>query len=126
MRIPVNVKSEFDRSEVLDAHIARRLDATLGAFAPHIRAVEVRLSDVNGPRHGRDDKVANVEVALERSGHVVASAAHADLYASVSRALLRARSRVARRIVRARWQDARDQNVRPPAEAPGRQSPAMR
>jgi len=100
MTIPCEVKTSFDRSAPLNAHIARRLQTALHGFAPAIDRVEVRLSDANGPRIGPRDKITVVAITLRPTGTVIARAAASDLYASVSRAALRARAAVARRVKR--------------------------
>jgi ribosome-associated translation inhibitor RaiA len=98
MTIPCEVKTSFDRSAPLNSHIARRLQTALHGFAPSIDRVEVRLSDANGPRIGPRDKITVVAITLRPSGTVIAKAAASDLYASVSRAALRARTAVARHV----------------------------
>lgn len=100
MTIPCDVKTSFDRSAPLNAHIARRLETALHGFAHCIERVEVRLSDTNGPRVGPGDKVTLVAITLRPSGQVIAKAAASDLYASVSRAAIRARSGVVRHVNR--------------------------
>ena len=92
------VKSSFQYSAALGAHIERRIDQALRTYAGHIRSVEVRLSDANGPRHGASDKVVRVDVILNPTGSMVTTAASDDLYVSVSRAASRARTAVARHI----------------------------
>jgi ribosome-associated translation inhibitor RaiA len=98
MTIPCEVKTSFDRSAPLNAHIARRLGTALHGFAHCIERVEVRLSDTNGPRVGPADKVTLVAISLRPSGQVIAKAAASNLYASVSRAATRARSGVVRHV----------------------------
>jgi ribosome-associated translation inhibitor RaiA len=100
MTIPHDVKTRFDRSSALDAHIARRLGAELHGVAHRIDHVEVRLSDANGPRVGDRDKIALVAVSLRPSGQVIAKASASDLYDSVSQAVSRARSAVVRQVHR--------------------------
>lgn len=100
MSIPIDVKNSFQHSDSLDAHIARRIDAALGLHAQHIRRVDLRLLDANGPRRGPDDKVARIAVRLAPSGRVLASAAAGDVYVSVTRAAARARAAVDRYITR--------------------------
>jgi putative sigma-54 modulation protein len=97
---PLEVKTEFDRSDTLDAHIARRLSGALNAYAGSIQHVEVRLSDVNGPRRGAGDKVASLGITLRPSGRIVARAGSDDIYDSVTRAARRARTAVSRRVTR--------------------------
>lgn len=98
MTIPCDVKTSFDPSAPLNDHIARRLDTALHGFAHYIQRIEVRLSDTNGPRVGPRDKVTLVAITLRPSGRVIAKASASNLYTSVSRAALRARSAVDRHV----------------------------
>jgi ribosome-associated translation inhibitor RaiA len=100
MLIPCEVKTTFDRSQPLDAHVARRLTTALHPYARHVERVEVRLTDANGPRVCPRDKVAMVEITLKHSGSIVAKATASDVYASVSRAADRARSALSRHVGR--------------------------
>ena len=98
MATSLEVKSSFEFSPALSAHIQRRIDHALRAHAAHIKFVVVRLSDINGPRHGADDKLARIEITLNPSGTVVTSARSEDVYVSVTRAIARARAAVRSRI----------------------------
>jgi putative sigma-54 modulation protein len=46
----------FSRSDALRAHAERRLGAALGRFQTHVARATVRLTDVNGPRGGVDQR----------------------------------------------------------------------
>jgi ribosome-associated translation inhibitor RaiA len=96
--ISLAVKSSFEYSAALAAHIERRIDHALRTHVGYIRRVELRLSDANGPRHGASDKVVRVDVSLNPTGRIVATAASDDVYVSVSRAASRAKTAVARQI----------------------------
>lgn len=100
MTFPFDVKNGFDQSDTLDAHIMRRLGGALNPYAGYIQHVELRLMDVNGPRHGAVDKVASVGITMRPSGHVVARAGSDDIYDSVTRAARRARTAVSRYVKR--------------------------
>jgi putative sigma-54 modulation protein len=98
MTISLGVKSTFEFSPALSAHIERRIDHALRAHADHIKYLVLRLSDVNGPRHGADDKLTRIDITLDPTGSVVTSARSDDVYVSVTRAAARARAAVGRRI----------------------------
>lgn len=100
MMFPFEMKNGFDQSDTLDAHIERRLGAALNPYAGSIQHVELRLLDVNGPRHGAGDKVASLGITLRPSGRVVTRAGSDDIYDSVSRAARRARTAVSRHVKR--------------------------
>lgn len=98
MTISLAVRSSFEYSATLAAHVERRIDHALRTHAGYIKRVELRLSDANGPRHGASDKVARVDVSLNPTGSIVTTAATDDVYVSVSRAASRAKTAVARHI----------------------------
>jgi putative sigma-54 modulation protein len=98
MTISLAVKSSFEFSPALSAHIDRRISHALRAHVAHIKWVVLRLSDVNGPRHGADDKLTRIDIGLNSSGTVVTSATSDDVYVSVTRAASRARAAVGRRV----------------------------
>jgi len=96
MNIPISIRNEFDASEALDQHIARRLDSALRMHQRYVQRVDVRLSDVNGPRKGPADKVALIEIALRPFGEIVAKAEAEDVYKSVTTAAARAKQALSR------------------------------
>lgn len=100
MNIPIDVKNSFQHSDSLDAHIERRIGSALRSHAQHIRRVDLRLLDANGPRRGSNDKVARIAVTMAPTGRVVATAAAGDVYVSVTRAAARARAAVGRYLTR--------------------------
>ena len=96
MEIPISVRNEFDASEALDQHVSKRLDAALRSHQRYVQKVDVRLSDVNGPRKGPADKVALIEIALRPFGEIVARAKAADIYTSVTIATARVKEALSR------------------------------
>jgi len=98
MTISLGVKSSFQFSPALTAHIERRIHHALHAHGAHIASVALRLSDVNGPRHGANDKLTRIDIRLRPSGSVMASARSDDIYVSVTRAATRARAALSKRI----------------------------
>jgi hypothetical protein len=68
MTMSLAVKSSFEFSPALSAHIEHRINHALRAHAAHIKWVVLRLSDVNGPRHGADDKLTRIDISLNSSG----------------------------------------------------------
>jgi ribosomal subunit interface protein len=89
MDIPISVRNEFDASEALDQHIAKRLEGALRSHERFVQKVDVRLSDANGPRKGPADKVTLIEIALRPFGEIVAKAEDEDIYKSVTTATAR-------------------------------------
>lgn len=97
MDIPIRIRNAFTSSDSLDRHIAKCLDHATRTHRSHVRHVEVRLSDVNGPRHGSEDKVTAIEIAVEPvGGLLVVRGRGADIYQSVSRAANRAKQALSR------------------------------
>lgn len=88
-------------SAALKSYTERRLRSVVGKAFMAFSEVEVRLSDVNGPRGGVDKECA-IRVALHRRGVVFVRATGADAYATVDKAASSLKLAVARRIGRRR------------------------
>jgi ribosomal subunit interface protein len=80
----------------LTDHARHRLQLAVGRFEPRIRSVEVRLSDVNGPRGGVD-KACQIEITLRHGGRVHAHAVDERVSDAIDRAAHRAARQLARR-----------------------------
>src|SRR5690349_11800025 len=90
------IRSAFTPSAFLDAFISSSLSDALTAHAGRIRAVDVRLADVNGPRHGAPDKRTTIAVTLRPFGEVIVRSTAPDVYRSVQLASARARRALTR------------------------------
>jgi putative sigma-54 modulation protein len=78
----------------------RRLESALGRFGPRVRAVSVRVTDLNGPKGG-PDKRCLVAIRLERPNRLVlVEDVHTEQAIAIGRAVDRA-ARVVARAVRA-------------------------
>ena len=86
-------------TESLRAYVYRRLQTSLGWALS--RRLAVWLSDINGPRGGRD-KRCKIQVSLDNGKTVVIEDTEDDLYAAIDRAADRADRAVARQIARRR------------------------
>jgi putative sigma-54 modulation protein len=106
MTVAFAVKSDFEHSPALVSYIERRIEHALHTHTTQISRILVRLADVNGPRHGAHDKVARFEIDLVGGGHVIATGTSDNVYTSVARVALRAKTAVNRHIER-RLQAAR-------------------
>ena len=100
MQINIQARS-FSLTEALRAHIKRRLGFALSTRDEHIQRVQVRLSDINGPRGGTD-KHCHLQVVLTHLPDVVIEDTEADLYTAIDRAADRAGRTVGRRLARQR------------------------
>lgn len=96
--------SKIELTQSLKRHVERAVHHALDRFESRIESVEVRLSDVNGPRKG-EDMQCRIVVSLMRLSSVVVEHCDRDLYVAVDRAAGRTKRAVRRTINRPR--DAR-------------------
>ena len=78
----------------------RKIISSMGRLSGHIARVRVQLSDVNGPKGGRDTECL-VEVHFRSAGRLTAKVTAEDFYSAVSRAAERAGYAVSQRVKRA-------------------------
>lgn len=90
---------EFSLTAALRDYVERRIRFALGRYRDTVRAVQVRLRDVNGPRGGAD-KLCLLQVELAGQRPLVIRDSDTDLYRAISRAARRADQQVARRLSR--------------------------
>src|SRR5688572_16115384 len=88
-------------SAALKSYTERRLRSVVNRALKAFSEVEVRLSDVNGPRGGVDKECA-IRVTLPREGVVFVRATGGDAYATVDKAASRLKLALARRVGRRR------------------------
>jgi ribosomal subunit interface protein len=86
-------------SDEIATHATDRLGAALNQYKTHVRAVIVRLKDLNGPKGGVD-KECDVEVKLFPAGSITVKEANADLYTAISLVADRVKTAVGRKIDR--------------------------
>ena len=91
----------IDPSEAVTDYATRRVHQHLSRFGRQVRAVTVRLADVNGPRGGAD-KRCQVTVSGPRLRAVHLTETHADLLAGIDLALDRLAHVIGRSLERAR------------------------
>ena len=113
MNIDIQAR-DFELTEALASHIKRRLDFALSPRYEQIQQIQVRLSDVNGPRGG-EDKCCRLHVVLPRMQDVVVEDTELDMYVAINRAIDRAGRSVTRRLSRRRVRHLRQ--TRPTFEA---------
>jgi ribosome-associated translation inhibitor RaiA len=95
----IKIWSSLNLSDGLRGHIRRRLKAALDWHREHVQEVQVRLSDVNGPRGGVDKRCRMV-VSAGRGGVVVVQGTAPNFYQAVNAAAERA-ARSIRRVAAA-------------------------
>ena len=91
----------FDLTTAILEHVKRRLSEGLSYYAPRVRGVTVRVSDVNGPAGGVD-KRCRLEIVAERVGDLRVEEVDRDLYKAVDRSVARLRRMLAREFGRNR------------------------
>lgn len=77
--------------------VRKRLEFALGRFADRIRALNVRLTDLNGPRGGRD-KQCVISVRLDHPRKIIVIE---DVHPEAEGAISRAAERAGRAVTRA-------------------------
>ena len=100
MRIDIQAH-RFSVTEALRSHIERRLFSVLSSSDEQIQRVDIRLSDINGPRGGAD-KCCRVRVVLSGLPDIVVDDFDIDMYVAIDRAANRAGRTVQRRVTRKR------------------------
>ena len=100
MRMNIQARG-FDLTEGLREHTERRLQFALSWASQDVRAISVRLFDVNGPRGG-EDKRCRIQVVFRGTQEVVIEDTEADLYVAIERAAERAERAVGHRLERLR------------------------
>lgn len=88
-------------SPALQEHTIARIEAALGQHETFIDRVHVRLSDLNGPKGGVDQR-CQLTIALHKQPEVIIDERGEDLYAVVSTAADRAKNAVGRTLDRLR------------------------
>jgi putative sigma-54 modulation protein len=99
MHIEIRAK-DFTLTDGIRLHIERRLGFALDRFSRGVRAVLVWVGDVNGHKHGADDKYCRLAVRLTRR-QVVLEERAADLYVAIDRWVHRVSKKIAREMKRA-------------------------
>ena len=106
MQIEIQARN-FSLTSALRGHVERRLGFALSTRHEYIDRIEVRLSDINGPRGGQD-KCCLIQVILPQITDVVVEDTESNMYAAINRAVDRTSRTVARRLER-----HRDKTLRP-------------
>jgi ribosome-associated translation inhibitor RaiA len=98
MNIMLSIQSRgFSLTPALKARVSKRIGLILGNTGHPITNIDVRLSDINGPKGGVDKKC---QINIQLSGHtnVVITDIQHDLYYAIDRAASRAMRTVRRRL----------------------------
>jgi ribosomal subunit interface protein len=98
MQIHIQAR-KFSLTDALRQHAERRLQSALACCNEHIHKINMRLSDINGPRGGAD-KCCHLQIILKSMPEVVVEDVEANLYIAIDRATDRAGRTVIRKIER--------------------------
>jgi ribosomal subunit interface protein len=96
MQITIQSRS-FKLTEALRNHVQTRLGFTFSRARSRVQVVNVRLSDLNGPRGGID-KRCSIKVSMDGLPDVVVEDVQADMYHAIDRATDRTARTVMRRL----------------------------
>ena len=103
MHIEIQARG-FTLTQAIRGYVERRLRFALSARYARIDRLRVRLSDINGPRGGRD-KRCHLQVLLPGQTALVIEDTKANLYVAIDCAADRARRTLTRRLARQRDND---------------------
>lgn len=89
----------FTLTDALLKYSEQRLLFSMSYFSVHIKRIDVRLSDINGPRGG-SDKRCHLKVIIPGLPDIVVEDTEVDMYAAIDRSMDRARRTIARKLDR--------------------------
>lgn len=93
--------SRFLASASLKDHLSRRIGSAFSFARDKIGGISIKLSDLNGPRGGRD-KLCQVSVQIPGRAEIVVKDVEEDIYAAVDCAIRKAAYRAAQMLKRRR------------------------
>jgi putative sigma-54 modulation protein len=89
----------FSLTESLRDYSDQRIRSVLTRFEDHIQRISMWLSDINGPKGGRD-KHCRLQIVLAGNADVVTEDTQVDLHVAINRAVERAGRTMARKLER--------------------------
>ena len=98
MQIDIQAR-HFTLTEPLREHAKKRIHFAMSCCGEHIKRIVMRLSDINGPRGGKD-KLCHLQVVLNGLPDVIVKDIQTNLYVAIDRAVDRAGRTVIRKIER--------------------------
>ena len=102
----------FSLTGALKARVSERINLIIGNVGHPITAIDVRLSDINGPRGGVDKK-CNIRIKLSGQPSIIVTDIQHDMYYAIDRAASRA-MRAVRRQLSQRLSGRNRRSVLPP------------
>lgn len=84
----IEIRGHLKATDAIRRHIEKRVQTAIGRFEHRVRAITIRLEDINGPGKGGSDKSVQIAATLDtpRRTPVVVEEVHADLYLAVTQA----------------------------------------
>ena len=100
----IEIRGHVKATDAIRRHVERRVQTAIGRLSHRVRAVTIRLDDINGPDRGGADKACQIAITLasRRRATVVVEEVHADLYLAVTQAAERMSQAVRRELDRVR------------------------
>ncbi len=98
MQIDIQARS-FSLTEPLRQYSEQRIRFALTRFGDHIQRVSMWLSDVNGPKGGKD-KHCRLQIALTGKTDIVIEDIQVDLHVAINRTVERASRSLVRKLDR--------------------------
>lgn len=89
----------FVLTRAIQLYAHKRLKSAVGFAERHIHRIQIKLSDINGPRGG-NDKRCKLILTLQGLPTVVIEDTETDLYAAIDRAVARAANALTKKIRR--------------------------
>lgn len=96
MQIDIQARS-FSLTDALQDYAIQKLKASLSCCDDHLQRVVMRLSDINGPRGGRD-KHCHIQVVLAGLPDVIIEDTEEEMYSAIDLATERAGRAVNRKV----------------------------
>jgi ribosome-associated translation inhibitor RaiA len=90
----IEIRGHLKATDAIREHIEKRVQTAVGRFLHRVRAITVRLEDINGPGKGGSDKSVQIAIVVEE--------VHADLYLAATQAAERLSVSVRRELDRLR------------------------
>ncbi|NNF15482.1 MAG: HPF/RaiA family ribosome-associated protein [Gammaproteobacteria bacterium] len=101
----------FELTRAIDRFAREHLRTALARIDESVIAVDVFLTDANGPRGGVDKKVL-IRVQMRNRQEVTVATIHEDLYAAISKGVKRTKRAVKRKVHKSRhFQNQRVQDL---------------
>jgi putative sigma-54 modulation protein len=95
--------ANLQSSAPLEAHVVRKLDFALRRFSDRIERILVRLTDINGPKGGRDKRCRMAATLVVGAPSVIVEATDSNAYVAITRAAAKLHAQIVRVLVRQRW-----------------------